>query len=239
MLVIFLTSSVGLLLGQGYYFGFKGGLSVGLQNWNNLEQDPLLKYHGDLFIESIADVPLVMFGQLGYHIKGSALRNRLYINNTGSGFVRPSAKEFLFNNVVLVLGVKQKFDWGDDRNYYYSVGVRADYTVSTNLHEYSAFNAAYPAYSIYPFDNPEYLRSFLYGVSFGGGADFTLSDYFGMTVDLTINPDLSFQYVQPSIPNIRDPFTGQNTTLRERKIRNITIELSVGFRFLREIEYID
>lgn len=237
ILCLFVTVS-GSLWGQGgYYFGVKGGLSVGIQNWNNFEQDPLFKYHGDLFIESYTDAALVLFAQLGYHVKGSALRNRLYFNPV-NGLNQAPAKEFLFNNASLVLGAKQKFDWGSDSKYYYSMGLRADYTLSTNLSEYSAYNAQYPGY--YPFDNSTYIRSFMYGISFGGGAEFTLSDYFGITVDLTVNPDLSFQYIQPSFPtSVRNPYTGQYITIQERKIRNITIELSVGLRFLREIEYID
>jgi len=231
-----LMSISGLASAQGYYFGVKGGPSIGIQNWNNFEQDPLFKYHGDIFVESYTDAALVVFGQLGYHVKGSAFRNRIYINPVG-GFSRAPAREFLFNNIVLVLGAKQKFDWGDEKKYYYSVGIRTDYTLSTNLSKYAVYNSIYPGY--YPFDNKNYIRSFLYGISFGGGAEFEISDYFGISVDLTVNPDISYQYIQPAFPNVRDPYTGQNITIRERKIRNVTIELSVGFRFLRKIEYID
>ncbi len=235
--LLMLTCFAVLLPGQGYYFGVKGGLSVGIQNWNSYEMDPLLKYHGDVFLESYTDAALVLYGQLGYHVKGSALRNRLFLNPI-NGYSRAPVREFLFNNIVLVLGAKQKFDWGADRKYYYSMGLRADYNLSTNLSEYSEYNTQFPGY--YPLDNPTYIRSFMYGISFGGGAEFSLSDYFGITVDLTVNPDLSFQYIQPAIPtNVTNPYNGQKINIREQKIRNITIELSVGLRFLREIEYID
>ena len=37
----------------GFYFGPKAGLTIGMQNWNQSERDPLLSYHGAIFIESI------------------------------------------------------------------------------------------------------------------------------------------------------------------------------------------
>lgn len=223
-------------LGQGYYFGVKGGLSVGFQNWSGLEQDPLFSYHGDVFVESKTEGnQFAMFAQLGYHVKGSALRNRSYFNSVG-GFNRPPAREFRFNNAVLGLGGKQKFDFGQKSKFFYSVGIRVEYTINTNLGEYSEINKIL---LYYPFNDYNFIRRINYGLIAGGGLEFEFSEFYGMMLEFTINPDFSNQYTQPAIPNVTNPYNGQTTTLRERKIRNLTFEVSVGFRFLRKVEYID
>lgn len=237
LLFSLLLSSSFIAAGQGgYYFGVKGGLCVGFQNWSGIEQDPAYKYSGDLFIESRSvENKFGLFAQLGYHVKGSALRNRRYRTPIG-GFTSPPAREFLFNNIVLGLGAKQKFDFGERSKLFYSFGVRVEYTVSTNLGDYTEINQIL---RYYPFDDDTFIRKINYGVLVGGGIEMEVSDYFGLIIELTINPDFSNQYEQPAIPNVTDPYSGQSRTLPERKIKNISIELSLGFRFLRNIEYID
>ena len=225
--------------GQGFYFGAKGGLSVGFQNWSGLEQDPLFSYHGDVFIENKTEGnQFAVFAQLGYHVKGSALRNRSYINSVGT-YNRPPAREFRFNNVVLGLGGKQKFNFGQKSKYFYSVGIRVEYTLNTNLGEYTQFILSNPAFAIYPIDSDQYIRKINYGLIAGGGLEFEFSEFYGMMLEFTVNPDFSNQYMQPAIPNVTNPYNGQSTTIRERKIRNLTFEVSLGFRFLRKVEYID
>ena len=59
----------------GFAFGIKGGPTIGLQQWEGFEQDPLFKYHGIAFIESISEENAFgVFAQLGYHQKGSMRR---------------------------------------------------------------------------------------------------------------------------------------------------------------------
>jgi hypothetical protein len=240
LLLALFVSFTGIATGQGgYFFGVKGGLCVGFQSWSGFEQDPLYKFNGDIFIESLtANNEFAVFAQIGYHVKGSALRNRLFSTIQG-GFTRPPAREFLFNNAVLSAGMKQKFDWGADSKFFYLLGVRLDYTINTNLSEYSRFNELNPGYAIYPFDDPTFIRNINYGVIAGGGMEFEFSEFFGLMLEFTYNPDFSNQYMQPAIPNVTSPYTGQQTTIPERKIRNQTFEISLGFRFLRKIEYLD
>lgn len=226
--------------GQGFYFGVKGGPTVGFQQWEQIERDPLYKYHGAAFIESYDEEGRYsLFAQLGYHIKGSAIRNRNFFNQLTGNVVRPPAREFQFRNLSLVLGGKQKFDIGATSKVFYMLGIRGDYTLSTNLAVYQRFNEANPAYAIYPFNEKQFINNFNYGVSVGGGFEFALSELVGTVIELSVNPDFSNQYEQPEIPNVTDPYTGQLRTLRERRIRNLTVELSLGFRFLRKVVYID
>jgi len=83
------------------------------------------------------------------------------------------------------------------------------------------------------------VRKINYGVYIGGGLEFALSELVGAVVELNVSPDFSFQYQQPPIGNITDPFTGNSFNIAERKIVNVVLELSVGIRFLRVVEYVD
>ena len=225
---------------QSFYFGVKGGPLIGFQNWSGLERDALISYHLEGFVESYDEEERYsLFAQLGYHVKGSAIRNRNFINRISGQVFRPPTRKFKFNNLSLVLGGKQKFALGNTSRVFYLLGIRGDYTLDTNLEEYQRFNEANPAYAIYPFDDDQFINSFNYGVSVGGGVEFTLSELVGTMIEFSVNPDFSYQYEQPEIPNVLDPYTGQSRTLRERRIRNLTFEVSVGFKFLRKVVYVD
>lgn len=225
----------------GFAFGLKGGLTIGIQQWEGFQQDPLFKYHGIAFIESITEGnEFGVFAQLGYHQKGSAIRNRLFTNIINGQPFRPPAREFIFNNLSLTGGAKQKFPLGGgDSKAFYALGIRLDYTVGTNLGEYTNFIEANPAYAIYPIDDTQFIREINYGITLGGGIEVPFSELVGAVLEFSVNPDFSYQYEQPEIPNVLDPYTGNSRTIPERRIRNVTFEATVGFRFLRKVEYID
>ncbi|MEM1124476.1 MAG: hypothetical protein AAGJ18_28825, partial [Bacteroidota bacterium] len=144
-----------------FAWGVKGGLLVGLQKWESLQRDPLLKYHGDIFIESVPEEndfeiyeeeidtsnffidsisrnKLVLFAQGGLHLKGSAERNSRFFDINGNSF-DPPTREFIFRNISIVLGAKQKFDFGNKSTAFYSLGIRGDYTINTNLNDFQNF----------------------------------------------------------------------------------------------------
>ena len=218
----------------GYYFGVKGGLLLGSQTWNNFDRDPLVKYHAIAFIESVDDA-FSLFAQAGLHRKGSAIRGRNFFNVNGDIF-RPPTQEFLFNNIVLTVGGKKKNWLSASSTWHYMFGLRGDYTVSTNLDEYKAFNE-FNNSLFFPDDS--FVQKWNFGVTLGGGAEFELSELVGVILEFTVNPDFSLQYRQPSISNVYNPITQTNISIPERTIRNLTFELSAGFRFLRKVEYID
>lgn len=224
----------GMAQDDGFAFGIKGGISAGFQKWNGFERDPLFKYHGIAYIESIAeDSPFGMFLQAGYHARGSAIRNQNASNIFNGQVYRIPTREFLFNNLALTVGFKNKLDLSGTTAYYL-LGLRGEYTISTNLDEYNSINSVYP---IYPF--PARVRKLNYGVTIGGGFEWMFSDLVGGIAELTVNPDFSRQYEQAAIPNVISPFNGETRTIPERIIRNITVELTVGIRLLRRVEYID
>lgn len=222
---------------QGSYFGVKGGLTMGTQQWNNYSRDPLFKYHGIVFIESLEETgQFGVFAQAGFHQKGSAIRFQTGSTIGGNDY-RPPADEFIFNNISLTLGMKKKEDLSVSSRWFYLFGLRGDYTVSTNLDEYNSEEQVFRAF--YPFD--AFVNKWMLGMTVGGGIDFDLGAYVGGFLEFTVNPDLTFQYNQRQSFNVTNPFnpTGPPTRVGERQIRNVTFEITLGIRFLREVIYVD
>ena len=225
------------ILAQNYAFGVKGGLTVGIQQWNGFERDPLFAYHGAAYIESADEgTELALLAQLGYHVKGSALRNRFGVNLIDNQVFRAADRKFEFRNISLLLGAKQKKDFAEDIKTYWMVGIRGEYTIDTNLDIHRAYNLRYNTL-FFPID--EFVQPWNYGVTVGGGFEFLFSELIGGVIEITVNPDFSRQYAQPLIPNVTDPFTGSVRSLPERSIRNIAFEISFGARFLRKVIYYD
>ncbi|MCB0623145.1 MAG: hypothetical protein KDC43_04290 [Saprospiraceae bacterium] len=233
-LFLILAGLASTSIAQSYAFGLKGGLTLGVQQWNSFDRDPLFKYHGIAFIESYDEADLFsVFAQAGYHIKGSAIRNSVFSLGNGNTVKAPT-QEFQFRNLSLTLGGKKKYDLNSTKAYY-MLGIRGDYTLSTNLSEYEEVNQFL---SFYPSDN--WVRKWNYGVTFGGGFEFPFAELMQGLIEFTVNPDFSRQYWQPAIPNVPNPRDPANSlTIPERKINNITFELTLGLRFIRLVEYID
>ena len=60
------------------------------------------------------------------------------------------------------------------------------------------------------------------------------------TIEFTINPDFADQYQQAAFNGtVYQNGTPVARSFRERNIRNLTFELSFGFKFLHKIEYVD
>ena len=231
--IIFLGNQV--LEAQSRAYSFQGGLTVGTQKWESIEQDPLFRYHGIFSIESVPDNNAFgLFARVGYHVKGSAWRNNLFSNVSGQGFTILT-QDFEFKNISLTLGAKKKFTDRGSATLYYMFGARGEYTIGTNLDEYEAANQVSP---IYPFDQA--VQKFTYGLTLGGGAEVPVSEFISAIFEFTVNPDFALQYRQGTF-NGTVYFNGtqQLRTFPERNITNLTLELSVGFRFLHKIEYID
>jgi len=226
-----------ILEAQSRAYTVKGGLTVGTQKWETIQQDPLFRYHGIIGVESAPESnSFALFAQAGYHIKGSSWRNLLLSNVTGSNFTITS-QDFEFQNVSLTLGAKNKFRDRGTTTFYYLFGIRGDYNVGTNLEEYRPANEFSNA-PIYPFD--EAVQKITYGMTLGGGAEVPVSEFVSAIFELTVNPDFREQYRQGSFTaNVNFNGTTNPRTFPERKITNLSLELSVGFRFLHKIEYID
>jgi len=173
---------------------------------------------------------------LGYHTRGTSMRTTFF-STSGNRFDQNLSIKF--NNVALAIGAKKKLGSLGNLTPYYMLGVRGEYTISTNLAQFEKYNTCYP---IYPIDKKEFIKKFNYGAIFGGGFEFPFSDLIGGLLEFSINPDFSRQYEQPPISNIINQCNSTNSqpiNIPERKISNITFEISLGLRFLRKVEYID
>lgn len=225
----------------GYLFGLKGGPSLGNQDWTGLETELLLAYHADFYYETIpAQGKFSFFGQAGYHVRGSKISRRRGITFGGNGVTLP-ADDFRFQNLSLALGAKSVVSYTRFADLYYLLGLRVDYNLDTNLDQYDqlegSFGLAFRAN--YPIESPDFINKVTYGAIFGGGALIPISNKMSGFIELSANPDFNFQYNQGPIENVIDPFTSGNRTIGARAIRNFTIELSFGLRFLRKWQYVD
>jgi len=224
ILFLFLIVSVDA---QSFHFGPKGGGTIAIQQWNNLERDPLFAYHGAIFIETPdPEDKGSLYAQIGYHKRGSGVRVFDFLSSFSAN------QNFQFNNLALQLGTKKRINRSESKVFFYNFAIRGEYTLNTNLSEYVRFNSLF-----YPQD--AFVNKFNYGISFGGGIEFGSSKFSVPFIELTISPDLSLQYQQNPISNIINPYNGQPTTLPERRIRNLTLELTFGMKFFREVIYVD
>ncbi len=231
-ILLFLISFCGIKAQAGFYFGPKAGLTLASQNWNETERKPLLSYHFAVFIESIdIDYKGSLFAQLGYHTRGSSLS----VFNLTSGLRLNDG--YKFRNIALTLGAKKRIITSSLSTPYYLFGIRAEYNIANNLNEFDDRFGNSPSSLFYP--KEPFVNKFTYGVSIGGGIEFLGSAYVQPTVEFTISPDFSFQYQSPLIPNVISPYDESTISIPERRIRNVTFEISLIVRFLREVVYVD
>lgn len=221
-----------------FAWGIKGGPVMAFQRWDQTDRDPLWGPHAILFIETLSDEREVgLFAQAGYHTRGSAIRVRGFnFNDPITGEDRRfggSTTKYDFQNVVLSLGFKQRFSMSRG-NLYYLLSLRGEYNISNGFDQFADLPLDLRPF----FPQPAAVNDLVGGFIFGGGVEIPISDYIDATVELTVNPDFTKQYYQIPLTNIPSPYGGV-TSLPERNIRNNTIELSVGFRFLRVVEYVD
>lgn len=234
---------IGQMRAQSTAYVLKTGLDIGTQKWDNsFDRQPLFKFHGALAIESVDNEHdrSSVFAQFGYHVRGSANRSRYLFSGGG---VNTFSQEFTFTNFSLVLAAKQKFDFGTNMKYFYFGGIRGDYTWKTNVDELQPPSFADPTYATYFYiSNPTIggVQRWIGGLSVGGGLEFNFSELVGGQLELVVNPDLTTQYRTPPLTTgIQDPFSGGNISIPERRIKNTTIELTLGLRLLRKVIYED
>lgn len=206
-----------------YYIGVKGGLGVNMQKWNNYERGILFTPCIDVFSESNDDALNKLYISLGYHTRGSTVR--------GFGFT--SYNPYKFNNLVLEAGGKRMLSVDKKFNGYYILALRAEYTLSTNLNGRAAT-------SIYNLVDDTYVNKFNYGATVGGGFEMELGETKVLFFEVSVNPDLSKQYEQNETLTIENPNPTPNPittnpfiTIVPQEVRNVSLELKVGIKFLR------
>jgi Outer membrane protein beta-barrel domain len=222
--------------GQSYYWGVKGGPTIGTQAWNGDNQrDPLISYQGDLFYETISEEgSSAFFMSGGLHVRGSKIITRAstYTNSAGMAVSYPSTStSFQFRNITVILGIKKYFA-SKLRTLYYDFGLRAEYNISNNLTDYNSyiFSAYYPIK-----DN---VNKFVYGLTLGGGIDIPLNEKVSTFFEIGFNQDISRQYFRNVIKYATD-YNGNVYSVPEQSIRNFSVDITFGVKFLRKIVYYD
>ncbi len=240
--LLLIATTPSILTAQGTIYGIKGGLAVGNQSFNNggtTSNGLLFKPYGDLFIESApTDNSSVMYLQVGYHPRGHAKRfpSGIY-ENRATGILQTYSsftQEFIFRNIGLTIGFKKR-NVLNNPNAYYVLGLRGEYNVGDNLVEANTFYSPYNPTS-------SFVNKFVYGLSLGGGYEFAFSALTGGFVEFSVHPDIGKQYFQPAFEAyVLDPTVNRSilTTISEQSIRNLSFEITIGFKFLRKIEYVD
>jgi hypothetical protein len=209
---------------ESYAWGIKGGGGGGMQLFKNFSnRSVLLTYHAAMFIETADEAnDFSLFAQAGYHQRGS---QRVF----GRGFTigRSVSQRDVFNNASLVLGARQKFPFGNEYSrFYYGIGMRGEYTIShdsDNLSEEAAGIA---------------VRRWLWGVTFQTGIEWGFSDQVSGIIELSIHPDLSRQMFIPRQRLAPIPGSTQMRTVEAQSPTNLTVEISIGLRFLNKVRYI-
>ena len=212
---------------QGYAFGIKGGPGLSTQKWNGFGgREPLVRPQADLFIESHSNESnSSLFAQLGHHVRGSALRFFAYYDPVQGMNINSQTSNIQFKNIVLGIGAKRRHDFGIGKAYYI-IGLRGEYTYDTKMGGY-----------LIAYEGLE--NKVLFGALVGGGYELPFGRFVSGVIELSINPDFSKQiYLPPQETGFTDN-NGNEIILREQNVSNVSIELSVGLRFLREITYYD
>jgi hypothetical protein len=204
-----------------YYYGVKGGLGLNMQRWNSFERDILFTPLVDLYVESHDDPINKLYASLGFHTRGSAIR----------GFGFQSFNSYRFNNIALEAGFKQMLSVSKKYNPYYMLAGRLEYTVSTNL------DGGGLQFSLLNLVDDNFVNRFNYGLTIGGGFEFQWDNTKVIFVEASINPDASRQYDQPSTAVITNPNPSpfnpnQTITILPQEVRNVSLELKVGIKFL-------
>ncbi len=214
-------------------YTLKGGLAIGTQRWNAFSnRAPLFRYQGAVAVETADSDEFSIFSELGYHVRGSAVR---FINLSAGAATNFLSQTFEFNNLSLSIGGKQKFGYRNAKAYYL-IAIRGEYTLWTNLGKYEDQNNTY---LFLPVEG--LVRRFNYGVTVGGGFEWSFGELVGGVLEFSVSPDFSYQYRQPPLEGVPNPNLSQGGTINipERQIRNLSFEVSLGLRFLRIVEYID
>ncbi len=208
----------------GTAYGFKSGLTLGTQRWNTQEREVQPGAHGVVFLESVdQESGTGLFGQFGYHMKGSRIvfRSSVFVDQSGNERELPR-RSFRqpFNNLSLVFGGKKSWNLTDYTQYFIGIGIRGDFTVDYDLY----FGREYLE---------EYVRPFNYGLTVMGGFEFSVGDSGNFLVEFSFHPDISKQIDLPVTIPYYDIRTNQLRTLNSQQVTNATYEISVGYKLIR------
>ena len=206
---------------QGTVYGVKGGFTLANQNFDAYTRQNIGTWHADVFLETLPeDKRYTLYAQLGPHTRGSSINFPAYTNQQGMNVSR-STEDFRFLNLALQIGGKQKFEFKEDLNGYLMVGIRGEYNLSSSFPRF--------------YENLEdEVNKVTYGVSFGAGIETLFSEYVGGLIEVSVHPDFGEQVLIPAQQSLIS-----SRVIPEKGIKNMSIEITLGLRFLHKVIYVD
>lgn len=225
-LVLLLAISFLALNAQGPAYIIAGGPSLSNQRFSGFSREPFIRYHAVLSIESTSEIsPNALYARLGYHVKGSAVNIRNFIDQ--DGFERQGSSYAMeFHNTSVSLGIKQRRELGFNKHYYYGFGVRGDFNLKTK------FGLLFEG-----FEGAE--NKFTYGVNVDVGIELPISELVSAVFEIGLSPDFADQmFIPPTDTGYNYP-DGNPIILPETKLTNVVIEARVGLRLWNKIIYTD
>jgi hypothetical protein len=208
----------------GRKWGIKLGPTVGLQG----SSSPLFRYHGAAFIEGGRENN-ALYAEIGYHARGFAYRG-FYAQTPQqpTQSLQSYSIPSVFHNVNLSLGVKKRISGDQKMKKFYAFAMRGEFNVGSNLTHLDLTKP--PVYSrSYLYSNN--IRPFVWGMDISGGFEKPLTDLIIGFLEFTVSPDLSAQYREAYINSTGSGIGGVTS------YRNLSLELSLGFRFWNKVIY--
>lgn len=224
-IIIILCIAACSLYGQGPAYVIAAGPALSNQKVSGFSREPFLRYHVVASIESTSDIsPNSLYARLGYHIKGSAVNIRSFVDQDN---IRREGSSYAmeFQNLSFTLGIKQRRELGN-KHYYYGFGIRGDYNVGTNFG--LLFKGLEGA-----------QNKFTYGVDVDLGLELPLSELISVIFEIGLSPDFAEQMFIPPQNTGYTYEDGSSVILPETKLTNVVIEARAGFRFWNKIIYTD
>jgi len=208
---------------QDNAYGLMGGLTVGTQRWNGFDRDPLLSWNARGFYESILSDELTIPIEFGYHNRGSAVLQQGIV--LGSGQFVSQYYKMRVGNLSVLGAAKKIYKIKDNTEAYAKLGVRLEYTVTDSFEIFEQYTDA--------------IQPFNYGFTVGGGLHFGPADGpVQFVLDFQVSPDFSQQIYSPP-GSVYNRFTQQFVPVSEQKVINLSLEISLGIRFVNKYYYED
>jgi putative salt-induced outer membrane protein YdiY len=206
------------LQAQDNAYGLISGLTVGTQKWNGFERDPLLTWNVRGFYESILNDGLSVDLEFGYHNRGSAILQQGFVSGTNQ--LVSEYYKMRIGNLSVLGAAKKIYQLKDNVEAYAKLGVRLEYSVTDSFEIFEQYTDA--------------IQPFNYGFTLGGGFHFGPVDGpLQFVLDFQVSPDFSQQIYAPA-GAIVNRFTGQPVQFSEQKVVNLSLEVSLGIRFVNK-----
>ncbi len=209
---------------QANGYGIRAGYGLSFQKWQGGSgRDPLLAPHVDVFMDSESENGNILYGALGYHLRGSEVRFGRFVDLNGNVY-SGGGYAMKFHQVGLELGLKKtksakKWKIG------YGVGIRGEYTVKSKFEIFETYKS--------------FVNKFNYGFTVCGSTEKKLNKFVSLGFEVRVSPDVSRQIFVQAGTLYYDPYTNSATPGPEQSIRNISLEAGLYIRFLQLIEYIE